>query len=210
MLIFLCILIAALLVFTHAACTADDPANRAETHDITAPAATEAPTLSPVDDTEAPTEEDVTQDLTDAVTEAPTDVPAESETIPGEDLPDSETADPADEDYDPAVYVAIRTPEDLMAFNKAVNEEEKTFYDMIVVILDDLDMIGYTWTPLVTRYPDGVTFDGKGHTISNLTFATREVPTGTPADSIGSGVAGINRCPLFPRLDIQIRFGRSP
>ena len=142
----------------------------------TAPAedAPEAPTAAP--ETEAPSDE----------TNAPSD-----ET----NAPSDETQDPADQEYDPELYVVIRTPEDLMAFNKAVNEEFDYFDDKTVVFLADLDMTGYEWVPLDGEYLFNVTFEGNGHTISNLQFA-EYAPEPRPNDptyasTIGSGFVGV-------------------
>ena len=50
-----------------------------------------------------------------------------------------ETQDPGD--YDPESYVVITSPEDLMAFNKAVNEDMEYFDDKTVVFLADIDTL---------------------------------------------------------------------
>ena len=131
--------------------------------------------------TEAPTEEAATEAPTE---EAATEAPTAADTT-------EETQDPADMEYDPELYVVIKTPEDLMAFNKAVNEDMEYFDDMTVIFLADIDMTGYEWIPLDGNGLFGVTFEGNGHTISNLKFVDHDVPQGTPASEIGSGFVGV-------------------
>ena len=103
------------------------------------------------------------------------------------------TADPADitdppaEDYDPSLYVVIRTAEDLMAFGRAVNRDGYDFGGMTVIFLSDVDMEGYTWSPLDGRRLEGVTFDGRGNTLRNLTFADYEYPADNPPDESRKG-----------------------
>lgn len=181
--IFLCIALCLITALTFAAC---DKGNDKATE--TKGEATEAPTGGA----------DATEGSTDAPTEEATEAPTDAATEPSTDAAESDTTEPeetdelAPEDYDPEVYVVIRNAEDLMAFNKAVNEDEEEFYDMTVVILDDIDMTGYTWTPLDSFGLDGITFDGKGHTISNLVFATHDPIPGTSSNEMGSGFVGVN------------------
>ena len=89
--------------------------------------------------------------------------------------------------YDPSLYVVIRTAEDLMAFNRAVNRDEYRFDGMTVIFLSDVDMQGYTWTPLDGARLVGVTFDGQGHTIENLTPADHEYPVDAEPDNREKG-----------------------
>lgn len=141
-----------------------------------------AVTTAPVENaTEAPTEEAATEAPTE---EAATEAPTAADTA-------EETQDPADIEYDPELYVVIKTPEDLMAFNKAVNEDMEYFDDKTVIFLADIDMTGYEWTPLDGNCLFGVIFEGNGHTISNLQFATHDPEQGTPASEIGSGFVGV-------------------
>lgn len=141
-----------------------------------------AVTTAPVENaTEAPTEEAATEAPTE---EAATEAPTAADTT-------EETQDPADIEYDPELYVVIKTPEDLMAFNKAVNEDMEYFDDKTVIFLADIDMTGYEWTPLDGNCLFGVIFEGNGHTISNLQFATHDPEQGTPAAEIGSGFVGV-------------------
>ncbi len=175
----LCLALALTMTLALASCDSDEPADtKAPATDAPTDAATDAPTAA---ETDAPTDAPATDAPTDPV-DAPTD-PV--------DAPTDTTAD-GEEVYDPEVYVTIRTADDLMAFNKAVNEDMADFYDKTVIFLDDIDMTGYTWTPLDGTFLDCVTFDGKGHTVSNFTFADHEPEQGTPAEMIGSGFIGIN------------------
>ena len=137
-----------------------------------------AVTTAPAEDaTEAPTEEAATE--------------ADETNAPEETTASDETQDPADQEYDPELYVAIKTPEDLMAFNKAVNEEFEYFDNKTVVFLADIDMTGYEWIPLEGEYLYNVTFEGNGHTISNLQFALYAPEAGTDAARMGSGFVGV-------------------
>ncbi len=139
-----------------------------------------ATTTAPAEDaTEAPTEEAATEA---GETQAPADETA---------APTDETQNPADQEYDPELYVVIKTPEDLMAFNKAVNEDMEYFDDKTVVFLADIDMTGYEWIPLNGEYLFNVTFEGNGHTISNLQFALYAPEAGTDPSQMGSGFVGV-------------------
>ena len=138
-------------------------------------------TAAPEETTEAPTEEDTTEAPADEET-----TEADEETTEGE----GETSDPNVE-YDPETHVVISSAEDLMAFNKAVNEDFEYFDDMTVVFTADIDMTGYEWIPLDGNALVGVVFEGNGHTISNLQFALHDPEQGTPADQMGSGFVGV-------------------
>ena len=146
--------------------------------------------------TEADAEEttEAPEDTTDA--EETTEAPADGD----------ETQDPGD--YDPESYVVITSPEDLMAFNKAVNEDFEYFDDMTVVFTADIDMTGYEWIPLDGNALFGVTFEGNGHTISNLKFVDHDPEQGTPASEIGSGFVGVAPCDMtFQNLTIDTASG---
>ncbi len=121
---------------------------------------------------------------------AETDAPLGDESV-ADGTAAQETA--ADTD-DSSLYVAIRTPEDLMAFNAAVNNpaDETDFSFMTVVFLSDLDMSGYIWTPLDGAWLEQVTFDGRGHTISHLTLADHALPADSAADAQGAGFIGVS------------------
>ena len=184
----LCLVLCLSCVAAMASCdTPDQPS------DTTVDNATDAPTEAPTEDdetTEAPTEE---------ITEAPTE---DDETTEAPTEGGDETQDPGD--YDPELYVVISTPEDLMAFNKAVNEDFEYFDDMTVVFTADIDMTGYEWIPLDGNGLFGVTFEGNGHTISNLKFVDHDPEQGTPASEIGSGFVGVAPCDMtFQNLTID-------
>ena len=171
----LCLVLCLSCVAAMASCdkTPDQP------NDTTVETPTDAPTEAPTDaPTEAPTEED---------TEAPTEDGDTTEAPTGDG---DETADPNLE-YDPETHVVISSAEDLMAFNKAVNEDMEYFDDMTVVFTADIDMSGYEWIPLDGNGLFGVTFEGNGHTISNLKFIDHDPPQGTPASEMGSGFVGV-------------------
>ena len=182
----LCLVLCLSCVAAMASCdTPDQPSDT--TVDNATDAPTEAPTETP---TEAPTEE---------ITEAPTE---DDETTEAPTEGGDETQDPGD--YDPETHVVISTPEDLMAFNKAVNEDMEYFDDMTVVFTADIDMTGYEWTPLDGNALFGVTFEGNGHTISNLKFVDHDPEQGTPASEIGSGFVGVAPCDMtFQNLTID-------
>ena len=145
-------------------------------------AANGSSTTAPSEDaTEAPTD-----DATEAPTEDATEAPTEDATEDGEDV----TSDPNAE-YDPETHVVISSAEDLMAFNKAVNEDMEYFDDMTIVFTADIDMTGYEWIPLDGNGLFGVTFEGNGHTISNLQFALYAPEAGTDASQMGSGFVGV-------------------
>ena len=76
---------------------------------------------------------------------------------------------PVDED---GTYL-INDANGLVLFEKLVNERGNTFTDKTVKLTDNISLSGITWTPIGTN-ADGAnkfqgTFDGQGHTISNMT-----------------------------------------
>jgi hypothetical protein len=58
---------------------------------------------------------------------------------------------------------------------------------MTLLLLSDLDMEGYTWTPLDGDRLADFTFDGGGHTISNLRFPDHTYPADSEPPSHGKG-----------------------
>jgi hypothetical protein len=108
-------------------------------------------------------------------------------------LSDPHAAGIGDPVYDPDHYVVIRTAEDLMAFQRAVNRDGYSFAGMTVVFLNDIDMRDYTWEPLDGACLVGVTFDGRGHTVSRLRLADYEYPPDTTLsdDEKGCGLIGV-------------------
>ena len=152
---------------------------------------TESTTAPAEDTTEAPVVDATTEAPTEDVTETPTEEITEDATSDETKGDSDEPLSPDDTEYDPELYVVIRSAEDLMAFNKAVNEDMEYFDDMVVVFTADIDMTGYEWIPLDGNALYNVTFEGNGHTISNLKFIDHDFPSGTPASEMGSGFVGV-------------------
>ncbi len=128
---------------------------------------------------------------TEKPTEEPEETTAEPESDPEPAESEEETTDEEETEDEKETQVVIQTAEDLMAFNQAVNVDMEYFDDMTVVFTADIDMTGYEWTPLEGNALFGVTFEGNGHTISNLQFAVHDPLPGTPANFIGSGFVGV-------------------
>ena len=141
------------------------------------------------DTTAAPTDE-TTEAPAEETTEAPTEDETTEENTEENTADGDETSDPNVE-YDPTTHVVISSAEDLMAFNKKVNEDYEYFDDMTIVFTADIDMTGYEWIPLDGNGLFGVTFEGNGHTISNLKFVDHDPEQGTPAAEIGTGFVGV-------------------
>ncbi len=176
----LCLALALTLAVSFASCTKEEETETESASESVSDSATESDTES---ETTSDTEEDSSED-TDGTTDTGNDSETDSET---------ETDAPSIEgDYN------IGSAEDLMAFNKAVNEDFVDMTDATVVFTADIDMEGYTWTPLWCDYlyMEGVTFEGQGHTISNLTFEDHDPISGTPASEMGSGFIGVNTASL--------------
>ena len=81
----------------------------------------------------------------------------------------------------------ISTAKQLMVFADFVNKEN---VNANATLMADIDLAEYTWTPIgVTAMGEGVTngytghFDGNGHVIRNVTFAT-------PASAMAAGIFG--------------------
>lgn len=75
---------------------------------------------------------------------------------------------------DPADIITIATKEELIAFQKAVNEEGNSYSGKTIKLTADIDLANMDWEPIgqtggngVVAYFQGV-FDGQNHTISNL------------------------------------------
>ena len=98
-------------------------------------------------------------------------------------------------DDNPETPVVINNAAELMAFHDAINNadpNEYWFWDETVIFTADIDMTGYEWTPIKGIMMDNVTFDGQGHTISNLTFQTYKKPyPEAPAAELGCGFIDI-------------------
>ena len=184
----LCLVLCLTLSAVFAACdtAGDDPAETTGKTDAPADGETTAPADG---ETTAPADEDTT-----ATDGGDTTTPADGD----------DTVSGGDEEYDPELYVVIKTPEDLMALNKAAVEDGEYFDDMTVVFLADIDMTGYTWIPMHGDSFYGVTFEGNGHTISNLQFAEHSPEKGTDASQMGSGFIGVSTGDLtFQNLTID-------
>ncbi len=120
-------------------------------------------------------------------TTAEGDTAAEDDTTAAED--DSGEEDPSEP---VAGDLNISTAEELMAFNKSINEDYEDYADCTIAFTADIDMAGYEWIPLDSYGLNGVTFEGNGHTISNLKFVDYAPETGTPATDMGCGFIGVN------------------
>lgn len=176
----LCLAVLLSCVMIFAACNGSGETNETEAGTV---AKTEAPTETP---TETPTEE---------ATEAPTEAPTEEATQADEDGTTDASGDNGG--YDPEYYVVINTAEDLMNFNKKVNEVDEDgfpindFYEMTVVLTADIDLTGYDWEPLNGYALDETTFDGNGYTISNMYISYNEENETLTEDEIGAGFIGV-------------------
>ena len=160
----------------------NDPAVTTGKDSTTTAPATEETTVSAGEETTAPVGNDTAEDTT-----AP-----------------EETTSAGEQEYDPELYVVIKTAEDLMALNKAAVEDGEYFDDKTVVFLADIDMTGYTWTPMHGDSFYGVTFEGNGHTISNLQFAEYAPEKGTDPSQMGTGFIGVSTGDLtFQNLTID-------
>lgn len=154
-------------------------------------------------------DEGTSNPATDAPTEAPTNGATEAPTDDATEAPTEDATEaPTDENpgsiYDDELVISIGTAEELMAFNKAVNEDGEFFGDKVILFTADIDMTGHVWTPLDGPGLYGTTFDGQGHTISNIQFADHEPESGTPAADVGSGFVGVARGDLtFKNLTLK-------
>ncbi len=177
--LFLCLALALTLAVTFASCTGDEDVGT-ESQSVSESVSDSDDGSESVSESESTSEsESITDTDTTADSESTSDSESESETLP-----------PIEGD------VYIGTAEELMAFNKSINEDYAELYDATVVFTADIDMEGYTWTPLITDCMDAVIFEGQGHTISNLTFVDYAPPTGTQPSEMGSGFIGVNKANL--------------
>ena len=178
--------------------TATEPA--AQESENSSEEATEAPSAADSADSAAPAD---SADDSAAVSE-PTDSGDDSAEPADSDNGDNAESSEPEEDiyYDPEYYIVISSPEDLMNFNQKVNEVDEfgycvnDYYEMTVVFTADIDMTGYDWVPLNGQAIACVTFDGNGHTISNLEIL-HEPAQGTPADQMGAGFVGVANDDLY-------------
>ena len=183
----LCLLLALSCVATLASCDSD------KTEETTAK--NETTTAAPSEETTEATEEttDAAEETTDAVEET-TEATEETSDVADEsgDASDETQGSIDDTEYDPELYVVIRNAEDLMAFNKSVNEDYEYYDNMTIVLTADIDMTGYTWIPLDGTCLMGTTFEGNNHTVSNLRIADSEYEEGMapPNGEKGCGFVG--------------------
>ena len=79
-----------------------------------------------------------------------------------------------------ADVLEISTPEELLAFAEDVNSGSYNgLTDAVVELTADIDMSGYDWVPMGDmdkRWFSG-TFEGNGHTVSNLSITEGAVDT---------------------------------
>lgn len=102
------------------------------------------------------------------------------------------------EQWDQDHCISIYTVDDLIAFRNKVNAGT-TYKDYVVRLEADLDLSGISWTPIGRVYTDGSgkfydfygTFDGQGHTISNLSVGTDA--SYTDSDGHNNGLFGGTR-----------------
>ncbi len=184
----LCLVLALVSILTLAACT-DTTKNPGES--LADTKAETAADTQPESETVAETEPETDAETDAPETEPETDAP---ETEPETDADETDDGETGEDEYDPELYVLIRTAEDLMEFNRNVNgegDEDIDYSFMTVLFMDDIDMSGYEWTPLDGFWLEDVVFDGQGHTISNLKFIDH-VSNGMGLADQGSGFIGIN------------------
>gem|GEM_PF-5474068 len=102
------------------------------------------------------------------------------------------------EQWDQDHCISIYTVDDLIAFRNKVNAGT-TYKDYVVRLEADLDLSGISWTPIGRVYTDNSgkfydfygTFDGQGHTISNLSVGTDA--SYTDSDGHNNGLFGGTR-----------------
>lgn len=84
--------------------------------------------------------------------------------------------------------IAISTAEELFAFANDVNQNRNTYSGKTVVLANDIDLKNQLWTPIGQTTPwiaFAGTFDGKGHTISNLFIDEDQLTLTSNNDGIG-------------------------
>ena len=79
-----------------------------------------------------------------------------------------------DEDGNVTAYL-VGTADELVYFAKTVNVDGEKYSGVTIKLTDDINLSGRNWTPFGTAAKPFVsTFDGNGHTISDLTVNARE------------------------------------
>lgn len=113
-------------------------------------------------------------------TEEYSEVPVASETF-------EETSYP--EHFNPAENaINIGSAAELIAWTETIRFDGKEYYDVIINFTADIDLTGYVWIPIDGTYLDTVTFEGNGHTISNMTIQGNDT---IPPDETHGFVYGI-------------------
>lgn len=78
--------------------------------------------------------------------------------------------------------LTIRTAQELVAFANAVNSSNN-YAGKVIALANDIDLAGIAWTPIASTSNctgfNNCTFDGRGHTIKNLTVDCADVAEGT-------------------------------
>ncbi|MBR5697169.1 MAG: hypothetical protein IKX44_00895 [Prevotella sp.] len=77
-----------------------------------------------------------------------------------------------------AENITVSTADGLMAIATNVNNGTKTYSGDVITLTDDIDLSGKTWVPIGNDWDTQKrfkgTFDGGGHTISNLSITTED------------------------------------
>ena len=115
--------------------------------------------------------EETTETPTEAPTEAPSETESETETETETETESEEetTEDKTSQPVEGAINIS--TAEELIAWANTIIEDGTDYMDVTVNFTADIDLSGYNWIPIDGAYLDCVTFEGNGHTISNLTMA---------------------------------------
>lgn len=112
------------------------------------------------------------------------------------------------EQWDVDHSISIYTVDDLITFRNKVNDGT-TYNNYVVKLEADLDLSGISWTPIGRVYTDGSekyydfygTFDGQGHTISNLSVGTDA--SYTDSDGHNNGLFGGTRNATVRNLIVE-------
>ena len=163
----------------------EDPGNEKESEKST--------TQDTVESTKDTAPETVTEAPTETETDAPATEPDTTPDDPGEETTgeEEESKGYSREDFPEDEYIVIENVADLMAFNNFINEDLEEVDGKTVVFLNDIDLAGQNWIPLLGDFLYDVTFDGMGHTIKNMhiDYNTERDITGTESE-LGCGFVG--------------------
>ncbi len=117
-----------------------------------------------------------------------------------------------------AKTITITSPAELALFAYNVNKmnedgNQKPFKDYHVTLEADLDLSGHLWIPIGTYYTTGTytgTFNGAGHTISNLEVYVEGSVTGNVAGLFGKiGSGGMVKDVRINSVSVQLRSAKS-